>query len=265
MLTGHGSDELFGGYAWHVASYKLWRKRRLRAEWLARTPFVNRLRRLHRWFAPIDLDALPRRPLAHTSQRAQAALAARQSIALLSRRELRHAALFRHLKALPRHEDRAFLAHTFEDIYLHLGEGLRSEDRMSMAYSIEARVPFLENDLIDFALHLPLSAKYRNGRTKMLVQGLGERRLPHDVMNLPKIGFWVRDSMWRGVEPILRDGAVAELLEWQRDEQENLLELLRRYPRFLFRVVCFEIWARLFFRGETPAQLTDSLLRHRDA
>jgi asparagine synthase (glutamine-hydrolysing) len=187
----------------------------------------------------------------------------RQTVALVSRRELRHAALFRRLAALPRHEDRAFLAHSFEDIYLHLGESLRSTDRMSMAYSIENRVPFLDNTLIDFALNLPLSAKYHRGRTKRLVHGLGTRRLPQDVIDLPKIGFWVRDSMWRGMDPLLRGGVIAELLGWRRSDEQALLELVGRHRRFLFRMVCFELWGRLFFRGETTEGLTEDLLRHR--
>ncbi len=264
-LAGDGADELFGGYDWQVEAFKLWRRRRLRAEALSRGKVIYKLGRFHRWFRPIDLDALARRPFANTSDPVQAGLAMRHTVALSARRELRDAALFRKLSPLPRHEDRAFLARAFADMYLHLGESLRSKDRMYMAFSIESRVPFLESTLIDFAMHLPRRVKYDAGRTKLLVHDLAKRRLPKDVTNLPKIGFWVRDSMWRGVDGMLKGGALAELLDWRRDEVASLVEGLGSHRRFLFRLVCFEMWARMFFRGESPDQVTEDLLRHRSA
>jgi asparagine synthase (glutamine-hydrolysing) len=263
MLTGDGADELFGGYDWYVAAYKLWRRRRLRAQIVNNNPAARALKRLHRWFEPIDLDVLARRPFAATSQVRQRAEAARETVALLTRRELRQAALFRHLEMLPRHEDRAFLALCFEDVYVHMAESLRSKDRMAMACSVEDRVPFLDNALIDFGLHLPLAAKYRDGRTKPLVHDLASKRLPAEVVDLPKIGFWVRDAMWRGMAPFLAGGFVAELLRWSSAEERDLLELLARHPRFLYRVICLELWGRLFFRGQSCEQLTEALLAQR--
>lgn len=136
---------------------------------------------------------------------------------------------------------------------------------MAMARSIEARVPFLDNDLIDFALHLPLGAKYRAGQPKWIVRDLALRRLPPGVVRLPKIGFGVEDSMWDGVDGVLKGGALADMLRWRRSEESSLLELVGRHRRFLFRLVGFELWARLFFRGETPDQLSETLLRQHGA
>jgi asparagine synthase (glutamine-hydrolysing) len=264
-LAGDGADELFGGYDWQVEAFKLWRRRRLRAEVLGRAKVIYKLGRFHRWFQPIDLDALARRPFATTSDSVQAGLAMRHTVALSARRELRDAALFKKLSPLPLLEDRAFLGRAFADMYLHLGESLRSKDRMYMAFSIESRVPFLESGLTDFAMHLPRRVKYDAGRTKLLVHDLAKRRLPKDVINLPKIGFWVRDSMWRGVDGMLKGGALAELLEWRRDEIAPLVESLGSHRRFLFRLVCLEMWARMFFRGESTDQVTEDLQRHRSA
>jgi asparagine synthase (glutamine-hydrolysing) len=264
-LSGDGADELFGGYEWQVDTFKLWRRRRLRAEALGRVKALQKLGRFHRWFRPIDLDELARRPFATTSDRVQANLAMRGTVALSARRELRDAALFQKLSPLPLHEDRAFLGRAFADMYLHLGESLRSKDRMFMGFSIESRVPFLETALIDFAMHLPRRVKYDAGRTKWLVHDLAKRRLPKDVVDLRKIGFWVRDSMWRGADEFLKGGALAEVLEWRKDEIAPLVEHLGSYRRLLFRMMCAEMWARMFFRGESPDRVTEDLLRQRSA
>ena len=95
-----------------------------------------------------------------------------------ARRHLREARLFEKFHDLKRHEDRAFLTSSFEDIYVHLQEYLRTSDRMCMHSSVENRVPFLENQLIDFALHLPVSAKYSRGVSKRIVGHLAETELP---------------------------------------------------------------------------------------
>src|SRR5690606_28404730 len=60
--------------------------------------------------------------------------------------------------------DRAFLAACLYDLEAHLQDLLHRHDRLSMAVSVELRVPFIENALIDFALHLPRADKWRDGQ-----------------------------------------------------------------------------------------------------
>ncbi|TGR60216.1 hypothetical protein EN837_28840, partial [bacterium M00.F.Ca.ET.194.01.1.1] len=62
--------------------------------------------------------------------------------------------------------DRAFLGCCLHDMYSHLQDLLNRHDRLSMAASVELRVPFLENRLIDFAIHLPRRHKYRQKQGK---------------------------------------------------------------------------------------------------
>jgi hypothetical protein len=64
---------------------------------------------------------------------------------------VRGVALFEKLEGVEPLEDRAFLAHCLDDLCGHLRGLLRRNDRMAMAASIEVRVPFLENRLIDTA------------------------------------------------------------------------------------------------------------------
>ncbi len=79
------------------------------------------------------------------------------------------------------------------------------------------------------------------------------------------MGFWVRDSTWRGVDPFLRGGVIAELLGWRPSEAQVLIGLVGRHRRLFFRRVCFEIWGRLFFCGDSAEQLTEELLGHHSA
>jgi len=66
---------------------------------------------------------------------------------------------------------------------------LRKVDRMSMAASIEVRVPLLDNRIIDFALSLPSSYSYRNGVQKSILKEVAKKYLPSDVLSHKKWGF----------------------------------------------------------------------------
>lgn len=264
VLAGHGADELFGGYQWYVIAHKMWRRRRLHTKWIHDNRFFRFLGRFHPRLAPIDLNALAESPFTPIALLGDQGLTGRQTCAMDgAKRHLRNAALFRKLQTLPLHEERAFLARSFADIYVHLGETLRSSDRMAMWHSVEARVPYLENELIDFGLHLPCRAKYHSGNTKRLITALAMKRLPHNVVRLPKIGFMVSGYMWQGMADFLKNGMVAELLKWARADQPEILRLIQTQPYFVFRLLCTEIWARIYFGGESQEQLSDALLRQR--
>ena len=265
LLNGDGADEVFGGYSWYVTEYRSWRKRRLRAAWTRNNRWFRTLGRFLPALRPIDLDRLAQRPFTRDRSSEQDAVTDRLTCALTDRRDLLQEALFRRLDVIPRHEDRAFLARSFQDLYVHLAETLETNDRMAMSQSVEARVPFLENALIDLGLHLPRRAKYDRGRSKRLVHAMASRHLPADVLALPKIGFDMGNELWRGMEGFLAGGVIADLLRWPSGQQEELLHRVRRHPRFLFRMLCFEIWGRLFLAGATCEQLSEDLLRHRRA
>jgi asparagine synthase (glutamine-hydrolysing) len=258
VLTGDGADELFGGYDWHALAFRTWRRRRRQARWIGDNGVTRLLARFNPYLQPLDLGKLAGNPFASIFAQDESPGA---TLVDGARRQMRQARLFRKLEPLARLEDRAFLARGFEDMYVHLREHLGSIDKMTMHYSVEARVPFLENALIDFGLHLPVAAKYRRGVKKRLVRDLAERRLPREIVHLPKIGFAVDSGMWSGTTALLRDGRLAEMLKWRAQDQGDILDLLAAHPDYQFTVVAMESWLRLRFGGESPERLSETLLR----
>jgi asparagine synthase (glutamine-hydrolysing) len=247
LLTGEGSDELFGGYAFHHATYQdwLWARSwrrflnpgRKKTRSLAYAPFQNRVlaapdqKRARRWALALDADEelLPRRALT-----------------LLS--PIEHQA------------DRAFLAHCFCSLYDHLSWILHRHDRIGMAASIEMRVPFLENDLFDFAFHLPRRAKLHRGTGKWLVKQAARDVLPHKVVYARKKGFPVPLALTRGSQRLLVDGALAEVMEWSAATTEDVMTWTTRDAQLRFNLVSLEMWARVFFGGEEPTALSEKLV-----
>jgi asparagine synthase (glutamine-hydrolysing) len=124
---------------------------------------------------------------------------------------------------------------------------LMKMDKMSMAASIEARVPLLDNPLIDWATHLSSRHKIRGLEGKVLLKRLARKLLPVEVVDRPKVGFTVPLSPWfrnelrelladtllspsalgRGyVEPAVLRGYVEDHLAGRRDRGRELWTLL---------------------------------------
>lgn len=73
---------------------------------------------------------------------------------------------------------------------------LRDTDSMSMAHSLEVRVPFLDHSLVEFVTQLPQEVKLRRGMTKALLVSALEDLLPSEVVNQPKRGFAFPWAAW---------------------------------------------------------------------
>jgi asparagine synthase (glutamine-hydrolysing) len=104
-----------------------------------------------------------------------------------------------HLKQLKVHEPQADFLKSM--IYLELKQRLPElllmrVDKMAMATSVEGRVPFLDHNLVEFALQIPTKLKYKDGITKYILKKACEGILPHDVIYRKKVGFAAPTSRW---------------------------------------------------------------------
>jgi asparagine synthase (glutamine-hydrolysing) len=75
---------------------------------------------------------------------------------------------------------------------------LQKVDRVTMAASVEVRVPFLDKELVEFCMRLPGAVKVRLGRKKWLLKQALKGIVPDDVLNGPKTGFGVPYKYWLG-------------------------------------------------------------------
>jgi asparagine synthase (glutamine-hydrolysing) len=76
------------------------------------------------------------------------------------------------------------------------GDILTKVDRMSMAHSIESRVPLLDNDVLQFALTLPARFKIKDGRRKHVLKEVAAQLLPREWLDRRKQGFGVPLEQW---------------------------------------------------------------------
>ncbi|WP_217572267.1 asparagine synthase (glutamine-hydrolyzing) [Mesorhizobium sp. GbtcB19] len=247
LLTGEGSDELFGGYKWQASTMRLWRQ-----SWLQRL-FRSKARR-DRKFA--ELRRTPFRNSIGRGSPSDRNIALR---ALSPELNFLQTKLFDRLEGVVPTGDRAYLANCFYDLYSHLQDLLHRHDRLSMAASVELRVPFLENRLIDFALHLSRRQKYRDGTGKWLLKRVAEHHLPHENIRATKIGFEMSDAFSAGTQGLLRGGLLREAMKWSSSELDDLIDMARSHEPTRLRLVGMEMLLRLYMGGDTTGGLTEAL------
>ncbi len=135
---------------------------------------------------------------------------------------------------------------------------LTKVDRMSMAHSIEARVPLLDHKLVEFAATIPPELKLRGETTKYIFKKAMEDILPHEILYRPKRGFAVPLARWfRGkLSPFMRDlllsRSCSERGIFKRSYLERLIRMNDRGRPMdlqLWTLITFELWCRRFLDG----------------
>jgi asparagine synthase (glutamine-hydrolysing) len=123
-------------------------------------------------------------------------------------------------------------------------------DRASMATSLEVRSPFLDRDVVDFVVPLPLHLKLRRGQGKVLLKALAERYLPADIVHRKKQGFTVPVGEWfrAPLRPLLRDALAPARLRRQGQFDPGAVEALIAEHEAGRRNRWKELWALLVFQ-----------------
>ena len=130
-------------------------------------------------------------------------------------------------------------------------ELLMYADKLSMAHSLEVRVPYLDKEIVEFAERLDASFKVHNGRGKWIHRKICKRFLPNEVVRRKKGGFavnvvddWFRSSLLNKMDAILLDGQ-SRIYEYLR--LEGVSRLLRDHKagksdnhKILFSLVVLE-------------------------
>jgi len=139
-----------------------------------------------------------------------------------------------------------------QDVFGSLQSLLRHEDRNSMAFSIEARTPFLDYRLVELCMRLPSKMKYKDGWTKPLLRNFNKGRMPDKVrLRIDKKGFVTPESVWykehfAEIKRILLEEN-STLFEWIDKEQlEQYLQGKNTNRSLVWRLLSTHFWLKCY-------------------
>jgi asparagine synthase (glutamine-hydrolysing) len=271
VLTGEGADELFLGYNRYRVT--AWNERLGRGYWRLPDAVQGGVRRL--------VSGLPR-PVRRYAERSFLALPASPRSLFYDNFAVFPEGLQRCLVADPgllaARDPYAEEMRCYEegggsaldrmsraDLQTYLVRLLMKQDQMSMAASIESRVPFLDHTLVEHVLGLPGRYKLRGWQTKAVLRAALRDVVPPEILRRRKMGFpvpvgrWFRGPFWpvvrefvlgpRAVQRgLFKTSAVRRLVEEHRSGRAD-------HGDRLWLLVNLEIWHRVFIEGEDAAAI----------
>ena len=242
VLSGEGGDEAFAGYETHAA-YQMYKRFRHIPAWVRHgliAPVVNRLPvsdkklslefKMKRFLGGLDLTP----PEAHLWWRI--VMQETQKMALYSPGVLDQFAPQKSVRHFTQLYDKLDVKDTLSrlmylDSNVFLPDDLMiKNDRMSMAHSLEARVPMTDPELTEFMARVPAHLKMKNMRKKHLMRKAMEGVLPPSILNKKKVGLempysrWFKDELKELVFDYLSPKKVAETGLFQTKAIQTLLD-----------------------------------------
>jgi asparagine synthase (glutamine-hydrolysing) len=142
---------------------------------------------------------------------------------------------------------------------------LLKADKMTMANSLELRVPFLDHKILEFAASLPGKYKVHGFTTKYILKRVLSNRVPQEILNRKKVGFpvpynaWLRTDLKDWIRDLLLDRETLQRGYFNRNCIERLISqntaLGGSYSKELFSLAVLELWHREFLgKQEAPSR-----------
>jgi asparagine synthase (glutamine-hydrolysing) len=151
----------------------------------------------------------------------------------------------------------------YTDMHTYLIELLMKQDQMSMAVSVESRVPFLDHALVEFTARIPERYSIRGLSGKHILKLAVEDLLPRSIVYRKKMGFptpwkyWLAGPQMEKIEQMLTEARTRERGLFEADAVRKLFAEHRGGRRDngdrIWRLLNLEIWQRIFLDGELPA------------
>ena len=264
-LSGDGGDEVFGGYRRAIAARMAVSLNRfgfklpnasfalLKSLSLGGGSYRNKFSFMKRFFSGLQEDSLQRYLIwaangtGHASKEIFKTDFLKQQESVLNQFLFQDQNIFQQITAL--------------DFNSQLPDALLVKmDIASMAHGLEVRAPFLDKDLIEFGMSLPMNIKIRNFKSKSLLRDLASSYLPKNIYSAPKKGFeipldaWLSNNLSSMVQDIFssKDSITYDIF---KEDYINSLPLntknidTHQWSNQLWNMLMFRLWEEMVHKA----------------
>ena len=284
VLTGEGSDETLGGYtryAWTLLNARMDRTyralttqgmRQLVRKAVHASPLSAALhRKLEHTFLVRDGNSWP----SFYYDNFFSAFAAIEQAKLLTPTALAEAgdAYAGSMAAWDRSHGDLLHRLLYADINSYLIELLMKQDQMSMAASVESRVPFLDHELVEFTASIPAKYSIQGMAGKFILKQAVEDLLPRSIVYREKMGFptpweyWLAGSQLDDLERMLLEPRTSERGLFRAETVEQLFaehrNKVRDHGNRIWRLINLEVWQRVAIDGVPMESVGEQLCGQR--
>lgn len=265
ILGGQGGDEIFGGYTRYVIAYleqalkgaiyetndegeHIVSLQSIVPNLSSLKQYVPMMRNFWRTGAFEDMD----RRYFHLIDRSESTL---DLYTEDFRQRYDKEQIFSNFQQLFNHPDTRsyFNKMTNFDMFGSLPGLLQVEDRVSMAVSLESRVPLLDKRIVDLIASMPVAMKFKGGEMKYILKKAARNILPPEILNRKdKMGFPVPLSIWakNGASDFIKDTLLCPNCKkrgiFAPKKMEQLIDNEQSYGRTLWGALCLELWFQQF-------------------
>jgi asparagine synthase (glutamine-hydrolysing) len=275
VLTGEGSDETLGGYSRYAFTLKnqafdqVYRRvtpdflRKSIRELIAKSPVLGATLRRKLGHTFLGLDAASWSSFYFDNFFSAFSEAGQTDLLTeVMRQKFPRGSAYGHVLAYWENSRGEMLQRLlYTDIKTYLVELLMKQDNMSMAASIESRVPFLDHVLVEFATRIPREVQLKGLTGKNVLKKAMEDLLPHSILYRPKLGFptpwsgWLAGSRLDSIEKLLLEPRSMQRGYFRPEATSRLFSEHRakyrdHYDR-IWRLLNLELWHRVCLEGES--------------
>lgn len=269
VLSGEGADELFGGYQVYrnPMNHKLYQTvfpyplRKLIRNIAKRMPDIKGRDYLIRATDPLEEDFIGNAFLYDYKQKAE--LLKDPSIATRPQDITK-----RFYTRARKYDDVTKMQYLDINLWL-VGDILLKADRMSMANSLELRVPFLDKEVFKVASTIPSKLRVNRHNTKYALRKAAARHLPIETAEKEKLGFpvptrvWLKDEKFYNIVKKEFQSPTAQkffnidiIMDWLDDHYEGLADTSRK----VWAIYVFLIWYKQYFEEVTTAEISEDTI-----
>jgi asparagine synthase (glutamine-hydrolysing) len=257
LLSGEGSDEVFGGYGLYQKMLDIGNQLPLLKPmkyFPDRLAPGDRIKKYIDWFSS-PLPDRYRGTSADVTDRIRRSFYSPDFLEYVKRNRYQDNAFHRWFKDVERRNILSQLLYVDSKTWLP-NDLLLKADKMTMAASVELRVPFLDYKIVEFAASLPPNYKINNGEGKFILKKLMEKYLPKEIVYRKKMGFtvptqkWFSNDLLRPAKDIIFSKRLMDTGWFQKKYLENMFERHRKkkedYSRRIFSLLVLYHWLDIY-------------------